>query len=269
MTLDTVLNWLTEHAVRYNHSNLLGILSKNFNYIVPHEVTFPDKQWMVVLGILDKMLRYRRKKQRKNVAVDQSLKKCEFWRRLQKLLLNIFRQSKDQKFIKENSKRFIEFIGKVKSIEIMIFSKEFLAPQLDVKMDDNMVDTQSQGEEKDNLVFGTDVVKRFKSEVHKNVTEIAPFAQKEFSYQVDLKIISVVEDDFIIDLRQFIANDILKSQPTGLERFLGCRDDFEVSSDPYIQILWEHTRVSLKNVIKCNKLHLTELPEFCYLIYPL
>ena len=102
MTLDTVLNWLTEHAVRYNHSNLLNILSKNFNYIVPHEVTFPDKQWMVVLGILDKMLRYRRKKQRKNVAVDQSLKKCEFWRRLQKLLLNILRQSKDQKFVKEN-----------------------------------------------------------------------------------------------------------------------------------------------------------------------
>ena len=254
MTLDTVLNWLTEHAVRYNHSNLLGILSKNFNYIVPHEVTFPDKQWMVVLGILDKMLRYRRKKQRKNVAVDQSLKKCEFWRRLQKLLLNIFRQSKDQKFIKENSKRFIEFISKVKSIELMIFSKEFLAPQLDVKMDDHMVDTQSQGEEKDNLVFGTDVVKRFKSEVHKNVTEIAPFAEKEFSYKVDLKIVSVIEDDFIIDLRQFIANDILKSQPTGLERFLGCRDDFEVSSDPYIQILWEHTKVSLNNLLKCNKL---------------
>ena len=122
-------------------------------------------------------------------------------------------------------------------------------------MDDHIIDTQSQGEEKDNLVFGTDVVKRFKSEVHKNVTEIAPFAEKEFSYKVDLKIVSVIEDDFIIDLRQFIANDILKSQPTGLERFLGCRDDFEVSSDPYIQILWEHTEVSLNNVQTCTKLH--------------
>merc|ERR1712179_802540 len=107
MTLETVLNWLSEHAVKYNHNNLLGLL--------------------------DKMLRYRRKKQRKNVAVDQSLKCCEFWRRLQKLLVNIYRETKDQKFVKRNSKRFVDFISQIKLIEVMIFSKEFLAPQLDVK----------------------------------------------------------------------------------------------------------------------------------------
>ena len=243
MTLETVLNWLTEHAIRYNHNNLLTILSQNFQYHVPHEANFPNKEWLVVLGILDKMLRYRRKKQRKNVAVDPSLKGCEFWRRLQKLLVSIYRETKNHKFVSRNSERFVEFMGQIKSIEVMIFSKEFLAPQLDIKMDGCMIDTQSQSTEKDNAVFGKEAVRSFKDDVEKQITEIAPFATKEFSNKVDRKIISILQDDFIIDLRQFISNDILQSQPTGLEKFLGCRDDFEMASDPYIQILLSYTQV--------------------------
>ena len=245
MTLETVLNWLTEHAVRYNHNNLLSILSQNFHHIVPHDVTFPNKEWFVVLGILDKMLRYRRKKQRKNIAVDQSLKGCEFWRRLHRLLVNIYRETTESKFVARNSKRFVEFISQIKLIEVMIFSKEYLAPQLDIKMDANIIDSQSQGVEKDNQVFGTEAVRTYKDDVEKRINEIAPFARKEFSNKVDLKIISILQDDFIIDLRQLISNEILKSQPTGLEKFLGCRDDFETSIDPYIQILLEHTKVSV------------------------
>ena len=245
MTLETVLNWLTEHAVRYNHNNLLALLSEYFPQIVPHEVTFPNKEWLIVLGLLDKMLRYRRKKQRKNVAVDQSLKSCEFWRRLQKLLVNIYRETKDREFIKRNIKRFNEFISQIKLIEVMIFSKDILAPQLDVKMGDNLVmDTQSQGLEKDQSVFGEDGVRSIKNGIEDKIQEIIPFKQKEFSNKVDTSIISVLQDDFIIDLRQFVSNDILKSQQTGLEQFLGCRDDFETSNDPYMQILCKHTKVS-------------------------
>ena len=248
MTLETVLNWLSEHAVKYNHNNLLSLLAQYFPYYVPHELTFPNKEWLIVLGLLDKMLRYRRKKQRKNVAVDQSLKCCEFWRRLQKLLVNIYRETKDQKFVKRNSKRFIDFISQIKLIEVMIFSKEFLAPQLDVKMGDNIIlDTQSQGMEKDENVFGKDVVNSIKNDVEDRIQEIVPFAQKEFANKVDKKIIQLLQDDFIIDLRQFISSDILKSQPTGLEKFLGCRDDFETSSDPYMQMLVKHTKVSSAN----------------------
>ena len=245
MTLETVLSWLTEHAIRYNHSNLSILLSQYFPQIVPHGVTFPNKEWLIVLGLLDKMLRYRRKKQRKNVAVDQSLKSCEFWRRLQKLLVNIYRETKDKDFVKRNSKRFIDFISQIKLIEVMIFSKEFLAPQLDVKMGDNIViDTQSQGIEKDESIFGKDIVNSIKNDVEDKIHEIVPFAQKEFANKVDKSIISLLQDDFIIDLRQFVSNDILKSQPTGLEKFLGCRDDFETSEDPYMQILCKHTKVS-------------------------
>ena len=246
MTLETVLNWLTEHAVKYNHNNLLSLLAQYFPYYVPHEATFPNKEWLVVLGLLDKMLRYRRKKQRKNVAVDQSLKSCEFWRRLQKLLVNIYRETKEKPFLKRNDKRFIDFIRDIKLIEVMIFSKEFLAPQLDVKMGDNLImDTQSQGMDKDQNVFGKDVVNSIKNDVEDRIQEIVPFAQKEFANKVDVKIISLLQDDFIIDLRQFISRDILKSQPTGLEKFLGCRDDFETSTDPYMKILVKHTKVSI------------------------
>ena len=185
MTLETVLNWLTEHAVRYNHNNLLTLLAEYFPQTVPHEVSFPNKEWLIVLGLLDKMLRYRRKKQRKNVAVDQSLKSCEFWRRLQKLLVNIYRETKDRDFVKKHSKRFIDFITQIKLIEVMIFSKEFLAPQLDVKMGDNIVtDTQSQGLEKDQSVFGEDGVKSIKNDIEDKIQEIVPFAQKEFSNKV-------------------------------------------------------------------------------------
>ena len=263
MTLETVLNWLTEHAVRYNHNNLLTVLSQNFHHIVPHEVTFPNKEWFVVLGILDKMLRYRRKKQRKNAAVDQSLKGCEFWRRLHRLLVNIYRETTETKFVSRNSKRFVEFISQIKLIEVMIFSKEYLAPQLDLKMDHNIIDSQSQGEEKDNQVFGKEAVKTYKDDVEKRINEIAPFARKEFSNKVDLKIISILQDDFIIDLRQLISNEILKSQPTGLEKFLGCKDDFEASNDAYIQILLEHTKVSKLHKCSCNYIS----PGSLFLIY--
>ena len=66
---------------------------------------------------------------------------------------------------------------------------------------------------------------------------------------VVLEIISVLQDDFIIDLRKLISNEILKSQSTGLEKFLGCKDDFEISTDPYIQILLEHTKVSVHHIM--------------------
>ena len=85
-------------------------------------------------------------------------------------------------------KRFVEFISQIKLIEVMIFSKEYLAPQLDIKMDANIIDSQSQGVEKDNQVFGTEAVRTYKDDVEKRINEIAPFARKEFSNKVDLKI---------------------------------------------------------------------------------
>ena len=132
MTIETVLNWLTEHAMRYNQTNLLSLLSQSFQSHVPHEVTFPNKEWLLILVVLDKLLVYRRKKQRKNVAIDQSLKGCEFWRRFQKLLASVVREAKNYPFVIAKSIRFVEFIGQIKLIEVMKYNYRIVRKKKDI-----------------------------------------------------------------------------------------------------------------------------------------
>ena len=49
-------------------------------------------------------------------------------------------------------------------------------------------------------MFGEDGVKSIKNGIEDKIQEIIPFKQKEFSNKVDMSIISVLQDDFIIDL---------------------------------------------------------------------
>ena len=92
-------------------------------------------------------------------------------------------------------------------------------------------------------VFGERMAKNLKDNVEKSISEMVPFARKGFANEVDVRIMQVIQDDFIIELRQFIARDILGQQPTGLEKFMGCRDTCEAANDPFLQILIAQVQV--------------------------
>lgn len=221
MTLETVVNWIAEHAMRYVMDDILRVLMRAFPNIVPAQLVFPNKHYLVTLVIINKLNKVRERQTRKNDSIDKELQTCEFWRRFRTLLLNIMTDTKWS----YNLPTFEMFIAQINVIEYEIYLRIRNSSEVE-RIVDEMLD-YSCNIEYEEQCSGIEDIK------YLSVLRI-----REVSiHAINVKIKKLLEDNFIDNLKIQIEETILGNKTLGLSTFIKYLEYYAINSDPFIACL--------------------------------
>lgn len=230
MTLEIVVNWLAEYAMRYGMDSILLILQDAFPNIVPCRLKFPNKPYLMTVEIINSLIRFRDKKVQNNISIKKKLQKCEFWRRFRSLLMGIMADKK----CSYNLLSFESFIAQINVLEYVIDTRTQDGIELNSRVDEMMNDSCA--------IRYNETSENMEDLKYLSVMKI----REHVSNDIDLKIKKLLKDGFVNSLKISIENKILAKTALGLIRFFHCVDDHKHTTDPFIRIL-RNSMIKLKH----------------------
>lgn len=227
MSLEIIVNWICEYAVKYNLLEVLKYLKEAFPEIMPNKIMFPNKDYMMALLVINQLISTRETEM--NTCSDTALRKTEFWRRLRSLLLNIMTATNST----HNLPNFGSFIAKINVLEYVIYSRNRDSIELDCKIEEMLNESCAVRYERET---------NEESECLKKLSVIQ--IREDFDSDIDMKIKKLLSDSCIDNLKQLIENKVLSSAAVRLEQFANCSEDFDCTH-PFMAQL----RFSVDNIL--------------------
>lgn len=132
---------MVEHGLRHDMVNLLVVLSDTFPDQVPHNVDFPNRQWLLMLMTLNKIMR--------TTNVDQLSLDKEFWQHFQTLLKEFGQHELESiHYLAQDSRRktYFEYMEKLRQLLAIIDVHDSIEASLAYSANQKDFDTQTLGQ---------------------------------------------------------------------------------------------------------------------------
>lgn len=216
MTLIEVIHWLTEYAVKYRMDKVIEVLRESFPCIVPNLLSTPLQKYLTAYMITNKMIEMGRKT-KEEIMEDKILHTCEFWRRFRSLVVNMAADLK----LDSHLGSFEVFIGNINALEYSAFMKTRDLFEVNAKIEEMLSNSCEirYGE----VIKDVDYLKRLSVLI----------IRKELEDSIALKIIKVLQDNFIVILKMLIIKNIIKKESCTLDCLI-TGTDFVHDSDPFV-----------------------------------